>query len=87
MYFRIVEFMKRRKMLYECNNHLNARQGNTREMLKKPQKAARDLVTDGSEYVGGLTSFLFIPGWQFKTLLIEVVFSQRRGMGPFDEST
>lgn len=68
-------------MLYECNNHLDARRGNKGEMLKKPQKAAPDLVTDGSQYVGGLTFFLFVLGWQFKTVLFEVGLSQRKGHG------
>lgn len=68
-------------MLYECNNHLDVRKGNTGERFKKPPKAVPDLVTDGSEYVGGLTSFLFVLGWQFKTILFEVALSPRRGHG------
>lgn len=80
MYFRILEFLKRRKMLYECNNHLNVRRGNTGERFKKPQKAAPYLMTDGSEYVGGLTFFLFVLSWQFKTTLFELALSPRRGL-------
>lgn len=83
MYFRILRFLKRRKMLYECNNHLDIRRGDTGETFKKPQKAAPDLVTDVSEYVGGLTFFLFVLGWQFKTILFEVALSPRRGLGAF----
>lgn len=81
MYFRILEFLKRRKMLYECNNHLDVRKRNTGERFKKPQKAAPNLVTDGSEYVGGLTSFLFVLGRQFKTMLFVVALSPRRRHG------
>lgn len=62
-------------MLYECSNHLDVRKRNTGEWLKKPQKAAPDLVTDASEYAGGLTFFFFVLGWQFKTVLFEVVLS------------
>lgn len=81
MYFRILEFLKRRKIFYECYNHLYVRKRNTGERLKKPQKASPALVTDGSEYVGGLTLLLFVLCWQLKTILFEVGLSQRRGHG------
>lgn len=81
MYIKILEFLRGRKMLCECTNHLGVRKRNYTERLTKPLLAAPVLVTDGSEYVGGLTFFLFVLGWQFKAILFEVTLSQRRGQG------